>query len=252
MRLSISKVKDVLILMVLTGLTQIRLINTEFTVKCISGVDSGFEQKTTWSDNCARMCRSPCNSTFETLNSCTNGIEYTSCGSDSTCIQNQGCVCDSPVYISGSLENAFIRSITCSNTSVIVLLNKCVLNLYGFKLANVFIGQPTVVSESEYSSNPPNATCYGTTTYKNGPTYRLAYRFGESNWCNTIREQNSTILTFKNAIQGISGGSTSSVDRSTRLFAPFQCSYYRTFYESVGTVLPSCGNGTTLVNGTCV
>nr|XP_002126238.1 uncharacterized protein LOC100182537 [Ciona intestinalis] len=228
-------------------------MGTEISVPCSGAEKSGFEKQSTWDASCTQVCQYTCGSTKETLTNCTTPVTPATCTGTNTCSNTTGCTCPAQITVTTTFEQAVVRTLDCFNTSIKIVLDKCVLNYFGIKLGDLFLGTPSDLTKTQLAAVTPNDTCRGITSYENGPSYVLDYTFAEKDSCNAIIEQTTTELIFKTAIHGLSGGSGSAVDRTSVFRLNFQCTYQRNYTKTPrGFLTPTCAANETFANGTCI
>jgi len=189
------------------NISSVTTTEIEIMERQISGdtceVDEGliYDLDEMWGDNCTRLCTLPCqkfDGLIEIAPSCSERAEDT-CGIHSEC-QNTGCECglDSmkePYHLADEDFNGVAYK--CTNESMAVYLDKCVLNRFGYKLTDLaIIGYDTSgVLQSSITN-----TCLGKVNYAHGTSYLFEIIGFED--CGTDISSNGTHTTYKSKIMG--------------------------------------------------
>ena len=109
-----------------------------------------------------------------------------------------------------NIDPASYMAVTCDGTGLEMRVNKCILNRFGFKLADLFINGPDLATDfSELDVSTEN-NCRGAIEYSNGPEYvfRVDRTFSD---CATRVTNNGTHVTFDNAVQSAVTGSENGI-----------------------------------------
>ena len=101
---------------------------------------------------------------------------------------------------------------TCDGSGMEMRINKCILNRFGFRLADLYIHGPDKTEDFEELAVSADNNCRGALEYNNGPEYVFRIDRAMSD-CNTRVTNNGTHATYDNAIQGSGGVNTGVISR---------------------------------------
>lgn len=176
-----------------------------------------FDRQESWSPTCDYVCLSPC----ADIPGAGSGIQCndvaTCVGDDSNptygvCSEN-GCDCDmESVPNPTEINPADYISATCDGSGMEMRINKCILNRFGFRLADLYIHGPDKTEDFAELAVSADNNCRGALEYNNGPEYVFRIDRAMSD-CNTRVTNNGTHATYDNAIQGSGGVNTGVISR---------------------------------------
>lgn len=101
----------------------------------------------------------------------------------------------------------------CNARGFKVRVNKCIVNKSGFTLNNLYINGPTITEDFQTLKTTNDNSCRGGILYDNGPEYVFSIDRNFAD-CATQVQSNATHVTYHNAIQGLTGKSSSLISRS--------------------------------------
>jgi len=154
-----------------------------------------------WGETCTRFCSLPC------LDLSGLGVEVDpvcyerdgSCGINAGC-QSEGCRCDlDSMKEAYNLDEPDFQGVhfKCNNETMGVIIDKCVLNKFGYQLEDLAIVGYS--ENSELASSAEN-TCRGKLNYEFESSYIFEVK-GHTD-CNTDIIDNGSSLTYKSRIYG--------------------------------------------------
>ena len=196
--------------------------------ECVPDEGLPFDRKESWSPTCDYVCLSPCSDLSSLGGASQSGPtcnDVATCdggdGSTFATCTDSGCGCNMTAVPSAmDIDPASYITATCDGTGLEMRINKCILNRFGFKLADLYINGPDATEDFSSLAVSTDNNCRGALEYNNGPEYvfRIDRTFSD---CATSVTNNGTHATYNNAIQGSAGIDNGVISRKVKNEQPF-------------------------------